>query len=106
MIGDPQLDAVYLSTPIGLHAAHGRKVLGAHKHLWCEKPLAVDSEEATMLIELSRQRGVTLGEGFMYLYHHQFLYLREVLQSPRIGCLQSIWCRFGIPPLEHPRIPN
>ena len=102
MIADPELDAVYLSTPIGLHAAHGQKVLAANKHLWCEKPLAVNAEQATALLKLSRQRGVTLGEGFMYLYHRQFLYLREVLQSARLGCIQSIWCRFGIPPLAQP----
>ena len=106
MLADPNVDAVYLSTPIGLHAVQGRTVLLADKHLWCEKPLTEDAEQATALLRLSRERGVTLGEGFMYLYHPQFIYLQAVLHSAKLGHVHSISCRFGIPPLQHPGFRN
>lgn len=102
MLADPKVDVVYLSTPIGLHALHGRTVLMADKHLWCEKPLGENADQVTSLLGLSRERGVTLGEGFMYLYHPQFKYLRELLWSGRLGQIHSIACRFGLPPLVHP----
>lgn len=102
MLEDPSVDIVYLSTPIGLHASQGKSVLLANKHLWCEKPLAENLEQALMLVKLSRERGLTLAEGFMYLYHPQFLYLNEILHSEILGKVQNIACRFGIPPLEHP----
>lgn len=102
MLGDPNLDVVYLSTPIGLHFSQGEAVLLANKHLWCEKPLAENLEQVLRLVNLSRERGLTLAEGFMYLYHPQFLYLQEVLNSGILGSIQNMTCRFGIPPLDQP----
>ena len=102
MLADPAVEAVYLSTPIGLHAEQGRAVLAAGKHLWCEKPLAANAGDAAELAEASRARGVTLGEGFMYLYHPHFAALAERVRSGRLGSVLSLTCRFGVPPLERP----
>lgn len=102
MLADRAVDVVYVSTPIGLHAAHGLAVLGAGKHLWCEKPLAETGAQAAALIERSRAAGVTLAEGFMYLYHPQFAYVLEAMRSGRLGHVHSVALRFGIPALEHP----
>jgi NDP-hexose-3-ketoreductase len=102
MLSDQDVDVVYLSTPIGLHAAQGRAVLEAGHHLWCEKPLAASWEQAAELIGLSRDRSLTLAEGLMYLYHPQFRHLAEMISSGMLGAVQSITCRFGIPTLERP----
>ena len=72
MLQDPAVDAVYVATPIGLHATHGRQVLGAGKHLWCEKPLTCFLDETLELLEMAKSRRVSLCEAFMYLYHPQF----------------------------------
>lgn len=106
MLADPQVEVVYLATPIGLHAENGRAALLAGKHLWCEKPLANSLEDSMDLVDLSRRRGLTLAEGFMYLYHPQFLYVRTIIESAELGDLQTIICRFGIPPLERPGFRN
>ena len=106
MLQDRSVDIVYLSTPIGLHAAQGTSVLLANKHLWCEKPLATNLAQAFELVRISRERGVTLAEGFMYLYHSHFLQLREIVCSGRIGSLKQVTIRFGIPPLEIPGFRN
>ena len=102
MLDDPKVDVVYLSTPIGLHASQGRSVLLANKHLWCEKPLTENLEQTMMLVNLSRERNVSLAEGFMYLYHPQFFYLQEVLHSQMLGRIYNITCRLGIPTLDRP----
>ena len=64
MLADPAVEAVYLSTPIGLHADQGRAVLAAGKHLWCEKPLAANANEWRRDRECRRPRHATgaLGE--------------------------------------------
>jgi predicted dehydrogenase len=54
------------------------------------------------LLARSRDLGLSVTEGFMYLYHPQFLALRALVNSERIGEIRSIHCRFGIPPLERP----
>ena len=102
MLADPAGEVVYVSTPIGLHAFHGRSVLNANKHFWCEKPLAETLADVLDLESLSRERGLSLAEGYMYLYHPQFGYLRELVDSGVLGQVRSITCRFGIPPLERP----
>lgn len=102
MLEDPIVDIIYLSTPIGLHAAQGKSVLLANKHLWCEKPLAETFEQVSMLVNLSRERNVTIAEGFMYLYHSQFIYIQEIINSGILGHIHNISCRFGIPPLDQP----
>ena len=106
MLEDPKVDVVYLSTPIGLHASQGRSVLLADKHLWCEKPLAENLAQASDLVHLSRERRISLAEGFMYLYHPQFLQLRGILDSGRLGHLQHVTVRFGIPALDSPGFRN
>lgn len=102
MLAAPDVDVVYVSTPTGLHAAHGEAVLRAGKHLWGEKPLVENSQQASSLIELSRERKVTVAEGFMFLYHPQFDRLRSLMESDRLGRVHTIACRFGIPPLDRP----
>ena len=102
MLDDPDLDIVFLATPIGLHAAHGKAILAANKHLWCEKPLAMNLEQALELSALSRTHQLSLAEGFMYLYHPQFSRLAEILNSQMLGEIRSVTCRFGLPPLARP----
>lgn len=106
MLEDSNVDVVYVSTPIGLHASHGMSVLLAKKHLWCEKPLAASQSQVLALIGLSREVGLSLAEGYMYLYHPQFLYLKELVDSEAFGQLQNIAFRFGIPPMERPGFRN
>ena len=103
MLADERVDVVYVATPIALHAAQVRQALEAGKHAWCEKPLAAPAEQAASLAALSRAKGRTLAEGFMYLYHPQFRLLRQIVDSGRLGVVQSATCRFGIPPLADPR---
>lgn len=106
MLADPKVDVVCVSTPIALHVAHGTSVLLANKHLWCEKPLTGSDVEALTLVRLSRERGLALAEGYMYLHHPQFLYLKELIDSKKLGLLRNVTCRFGIPPLERPGFRN
>jgi predicted dehydrogenase len=102
MLADPRVDVVYLATPIALHAPQGAAVLDAGKHLWCEKPLTTGIAPTLDLVERSRDRGRTLAEAFMYLFHPQFAALREVVHGGRLGRILSLTCRFGIPPLDRP----
>lgn len=106
MLEDSNLDVIYLSTPTGLHASQGREVLLANKHLWCEKPFADNLENVAMLVDLSRERNLTLAEGFMYLYHPQFIQLKRIFESGKLGKISQIICNFGIPPLERSSFRN
>ncbi|MBA3675561.1 MAG: Gfo/Idh/MocA family oxidoreductase [Chitinophagaceae bacterium] len=106
MLDDNEVDIVYLATPIALHFSQGEASLLASKHLWCEKPFTQQLNQTEELVNISRIKGISIRESFMYLYHPQFLHLRKIIKSGRLGEIQNIYCRFGIPPLENPGFRN
>jgi 1,5-anhydro-D-fructose reductase (1,5-anhydro-D-mannitol-forming) len=63
------IDAVYVATPNSLHAAQVVAAAEAGKHVFCEKPLGVDPDEALRAVEACRQGGVSLGIDF----HNRYL---------------------------------
>lgn len=102
MLRDDAIDVVYVATPIALHGEHGRRVLEAGKHLWCDKPLAASRDAVLLLLERSARLGLAVCEGHMYLHHPQFQQVRRYITEGRLGRVTSIECRFGIPRLEQP----
>src|SRR6266545_2135235 len=64
MLNDPRVDAVYLSTPIGLHHQQGMAVVDSDKHLICEKSLSHSKETSLKLIDRARHKGLLLCETF------------------------------------------
>ena len=54
VLADPEIDAVHIASPNHLHADQVRAVLAAGKHVICEKPLAVSSEETADLVRAGR----------------------------------------------------
>jgi len=101
MLEDQEVDVVYVATPIGLHAEHGRCVLQAGKHLWCEKPLAMNLDATLDLLGMARRKRLSVCEALMYLYHPQFQQLRAYMTGGRLGTVLSAGSRFGIPKLEY-----
>ena len=104
MLNTPELDVVYIATPIGLHFSMAEQVLKAGKHVWCEKPLTCDYGETQTLIALAKKSRKTLTESFMYLHHPQFNRVKQFVDESRE--IKSIICRFGIPDLAVPGFRN
>jgi predicted dehydrogenase len=55
-LGDPSIHAVHICTPNAVHFEMAKAALEAGKHVLCEKPLAVSSEEGAALVELAAQK--------------------------------------------------
>lgn len=58
------LDVVYIVTPPGLHARDAIKAAKAGKHVWCEKPMAMDAAECRAVIDAAEKNGVQLTIGY------------------------------------------
>src|SRR5690242_8338648 len=67
VLDDPDLDGVLLATPVFTHYELARRCLDAGKHTFVEKPLAPSSEQASELIELSRDLDLALMCGHTFL---------------------------------------
>jgi glucose-fructose oxidoreductase len=63
------IDVVYIVTPPALHARDAIRAAEAGKHVWCEKPMAMDEAECRSIIDAARQNGVSLSVG--YRLHHE-----------------------------------
>lgn len=102
MLREQDLDIIYLATPIGLHAKQAKRVLLSGKHLWCEKPFTCDLAKSKVLIRLSRKNQLTVAEGFMFLYHPQFIEIQNKLRTGQLGSIKEVSLKFGFPTLENP----
>jgi predicted dehydrogenase len=97
VLNDPQVEAVYIASPLSTHHTYARAALEAGKHVLCEKPLTWHLDEAEELAGLSASRGLLLGEIAAYRHHRQFDHVRGLLGPD--ARLLAIRARFTIPAL-------
>jgi predicted dehydrogenase/aryl-alcohol dehydrogenase-like predicted oxidoreductase len=95
LLADPEVQAVYISTPHPSHAEWCIKAARAGKHILCEKPLTMNHAEAMVVAEAAREHGVFLMEAFMYRCHPQAARLVELIRSGAIGQVGVIQATFG-----------
>ena len=58
LCADPQVEAVYISTPNNLHYENARLCLESGKHVLCEKPFTITAGEARALYKLAEEKGL------------------------------------------------
>lgn len=90
LLADREIDAIYNPLPNNLHVPWTIKAAEAGKHVLCEKPIALTTEEARKLIEARNRTGVKIQEAFMVQTHPQWLAVRDFIRAGRIGKLQAI----------------
>ncbi len=90
LLADPAIEAIYNPLPNHLHVPLSVAAAQAGKHVLCEKPLALDAEEAGKLIQARDEANVLIQEAFMVRYHPQWLRARELVRSGHIGKLRTI----------------
>lgn len=95
LLADPEIDAVHVALPNHKHAAWAIRAIEAGKHVLCEKPIACRAEDVRQIIDARNRHGVKAGEAFMVASHPQWLRVRELIQSGRIGEVRAIQANFG-----------
>jgi len=95
LLEDPDVKAVYISTPHPMHAEWAVKAAEAGKHILCEKPLTLNYPEAMSVIDSARRHNVFLMEAFMYRCHPQTARLVELIREGAIGEVKLIQATFG-----------
>lgn len=93
------IDAIYMPLPTGLHEEWVIKSLERKKHVLVEKSLAINYQSAQRMISLAKEKNLLIMENFMFLYHSQHQYVKNVLSSGEIGKIRSFRSSFGFPPL-------
>ena len=93
LIGRDDVDAVGVFTPDDLHAQPTIDALNAGKHVFCEKPMAIHTEDCDRMVEAWRRSGKRLMVGMNMRYMDAFLALKDIVDSGQIGEVKAVWVR-------------
>ena len=89
LAADPEIDVLDITAPNALHRPMAIAGLAAGKHIYCEKPLAVDVTEATEMTKAAEVAGVKTQVGFNYLANPMFRLAKKLISEGRIGEIRS-----------------
>ncbi len=102
LLGDPEVEAVYIPLPNSMHVDWSVRALEAGKHVLCEKPLSRRTTEVEHAFDVAEREGRLLMEGFMYRHNPQTRRVVELVREGAIGRLRMIRSAFSF----HARDPS
>ena len=96
LLNDPEVDAVYIATPIVLHAQQAKMAADYGKQILIEKPLAMTSEEGQRVVDYCAEKGVKIAAGFMMRFGAHVVNMKKAIAEGRIGTLVSGYSQFTL----------
>jgi predicted dehydrogenase len=97
VLADPDVEVVYNPLPNALHGPWNLAATRAGKHVLSEKPFASNAEEAAEVRDAGRSAGVTVVEGFHYLFHPVMRRLFALLDNGELGDLVRVEALIAMP---------
>src|SRR6185369_15863081 len=90
VIADPEVDVVSVTTPNKFHLEMTTAALAAGKHVWCEKPMAPNLQDAEKMLAASRAAGKVAVLGYNYIQNPTIRHIRKLLDEDRIGAVNHV----------------
>jgi len=84
-LGDSLVQAVYVATPVFLHAPETIQSLHAGKHVLCEKPMAMNQAEARTMVAAGEQSGKVFGVAYYRRLYPKLMRAKQLLEQGAIG---------------------
>lgn len=106
MLASDEIDAVYIASPVYLHAGHTIDAARAGKHVLCEKPMAMDAQECDRMIAACKASNVKLGIAYYRRFYPVVERIKKALRENEIG--KPVFVQVNTfesfnPGREHPR---
>lgn len=96
LLNDEDIDAVYIPLPNHLHVPWAIKAIEANKHVLCEKPISLTTDEAKQLQNAAMQKPhLKVMEAFMYRLHPQWQRTKQMVHDGAVGELKHIQSIFS-----------
>ena len=102
LLSASDIDVIYIPLPNTLHAEWAIKAAQAGKHVLCEKPLALTTEQVDAMEEAARTAGTLLIEAFMYRFHARTLHIKQMIDAGELGEVHHVKGAFTFP-LSRPK---
>ncbi len=93
LLADPNVDVIYNPLPNHLHVEWTKRSVDAGKHVYCEKPMALNAAELETLRPYATKRHIV--EGFMVRHHPQWIEIRNRIRAGEIGQLTHAHIAFA-----------
>ena len=97
LVGDPEIDVIYIGLPNSLHVEWTVRCLEAGKHVLCEKPLALTVEDVDRIQAAATRASRVAAEAFMYRHHPLTRAARAIVKSGRLGAIRGFKGAFTFP---------
>ena len=98
LIGDEDVNAIYIATPPSSHATFAIMAMKAGKPVYIEKPMAASYEDCARINRISQETGVPCFVAYYRRYLPYFQKVKELVNSDKIGKVINIQIRFAQPP--------
>ncbi|WP_249872585.1 Gfo/Idh/MocA family protein [Oceanobacillus saliphilus] len=95
LLNDPEIEAVYIPLPNHLHKEWVIEAAKKGKHILCEKPAGLNTEEVLEMKKVCEDEKVLFMEGFMYHFHPQHNRVKEIIKSGEIGEIKLMRAAFS-----------
>ncbi len=101
LLAQPDIDAVYIATPVYLHPEHFEAAARAAKHIYCEKPAGASVAGVKRLLRAAQQvdRSKCVAFGFQQRFSPEYLAAEKILRSGQLGellLMRSDWILGGV----------
>jgi predicted dehydrogenase len=90
LVADPDVDAIYVSTPHPSHAAGATLALNAGKHVLLEKPFTLNAGEAHAVVELAASKNLVVLEAMWSRFLPHMLRIREIIAAGTLGEVRTV----------------
>jgi len=100
---DPDIDIMYIATPHPFHKNNTLLSLQAGKAVLCEKPFAINAQEADEMIRYARDKHLFLMEAMWSRFFPLMFEMKKILEEGIIGIPQILTADFGIHPRYDPK---
>jgi len=101
LLGEKELDAVFVCTPNSFHAPHAIAALRAGKHVFCEKPMATNVRDCRKMIQEAKRTKRILTVGYVRRFRTESELIKSKIQRGELGNVyyaESRWLRRrGVP---------
>jgi len=90
LITDKEIEVVHITTPNYLHFSHASYALGCRKHVICEKPLGLNSNETLELVELARKSNKVNAVNFNSRFYPLIKVMRNMIRNGELGDIYAV----------------
>lgn len=94
LLADPDIDVVHVTSPNELHHPQAKAILAAGKHIVCEKPLAMTSQESAELVALAAASGLVNAVNFNIRWYPLNQHVSALIADGGIGDVRMVTGRY------------